>query len=106
MNDEQIELFLNLKFSNMKEVLDAFAEATDVPTNAFSEDVIKIIDEWATQGAPKKLNITDGNVIVLLKAKFGSIKKAYDHWISFPQTHGLSDIELQIVMDYIDCGHD
>lgn len=105
MTDNEIELFLTLKFSNLGEVVDAFKEAINAPVGytvlgSSSNDIMDAIGEWVEQGAPKELEIPDDKVALFLNLKFGSLKKAYYYWQNNPDNN-LSKAELNMVMDYV-----
>jgi hypothetical protein len=108
MTDEDIELFLSLKFPKAEDVIAAFRKAAGIPpridtTGADSNVVAQAIRYWAELGCPEYIDIPREDAELFLILKFGSIDAAWDYVMSRPpgEHHGLSDSEILMVMDYV-----
>jgi len=105
MTDADVQLFLTLKFSSMPELVDALRYAVGVgPLHSATDAAVnEVLKEWAIQGCPEKIVIPDNKASLFLCFKFGTVKQAYEYWVSVApgEPHGLCDAELTIVMDYV-----
>lgn len=108
MTDDDIQIFLTLKYSSMDECLHAFKQAIGypryegLPYKIPNEVIMAGIKAWVEAGAPRKMDIPEDKTEFFLKLKFGNLKNAYDYWIACgKQPNYLSDNELKIVMDYV-----
>ena len=108
MTDDEVELFISLKYANMDKVLTAFRRAIDTPESylikhANFTDVAKGVHKWVEQGCPDKLDIAPEDTELFLCVKFGSLSNAYWWWRNTPpgSKHHLSKHELTAVLDYV-----
>lgn len=108
MTDDDVQLFLTLKFSSIGEVVEAFKKAIHVPKGHVCEipdaTIQRALKEWVKAGAPQDMTIPEDLVEFFLIVKFGSVKNAYYYWVNTPPgvPHGFSDDELKVVMDYVE----
>lgn len=110
---DDVKFLLDLKFNTVEDVVKAFKEAIDAP-QTFAHDpgirqevLMKAVTMWAMDGAPKKFDITEDNVDLIIQVKFGSLQRAYNYWTMMvdPGTqNNLSDLEYQRIVDYVPKG--
>lgn len=108
MTDEEAQVFVRLKFSNMLDVVSAFMEAIGAPrdhrTGQSNTNVIREgVKKWIAQGCPERLCMTSEDVDFFIKLKYGSIRDAYYYWVNTPPgtQHNLSEEELIRIIDFI-----
>ena len=108
--NEDVKFLLDLKFNTLEEMVKAFKAAIGAP-RVFADDpgvrqevLMRAVSLWAQEGAPNKFEITEQNVNLILEVKFGSIERAYRHWIlkSDPDVYSnLTQIEYNRMLNYI-----
>ena len=108
MTDDDVQLYLTLKYSSMEEVLDAFRRAINVPDSylikhANYSEIEEGIHKWVEKGCPEYLDIAPEDTELFLCVKFGSLSNAYWWWHNTPpgSLHHLSKRELNAVLDYV-----
>ena len=108
MTDDEVELFISLKYANMDAVLTAFRRAINVPDGYLIKHanfgaVSKGVHKWVEQGCPEHMDIAQEDTEFFLRVKFGSLANAYWWWHNTPagNDHNLSKFELNAVLDYV-----
>ena len=71
MTEEEVQVFLSLKYNDISEVITAFKEAVNMPGERVVENVPELLNEWCEQGCPKTLDIPKDRTEMFLLWKFG-----------------------------------
>ena len=102
MTDDEIQVYLSLKFSSLGEVVRAFKRATGLPENREIPEgtLMKLIDEWVQQGAPAQFHVPPEKTESFLRIKFGTIEKAYQYWCTH-RPNEFNKAEEAIMLDHI-----
>lgn len=108
MTDDDLQLYLTLKFNNISDALAAFKKAIHEPKghlikNPATEQIATGIRKWVKAGCPDEMDIEDEDVKLFLIVKFGSLAAAHHHWVNTPpgNEHSLNERELTVVLDYL-----
>jgi hypothetical protein len=83
MTDDDVELYLTLKFSSIAETMMAFRKAIGYPDGHIAVKIntdwtVRGIHLWTEQGCPEVMDIDPIDAEFFLKIKFGSVRAAYN----------------------------
>lgn len=103
MTDDEVQLFLSLKFPNIGQAVQAFKKAINAPEKVPVDNIMVLLSMWTEQGAPETFEVSEEIAERVLVLKYGSISNAYYNWVNLPPNaySRLSINELRIVVDYV-----
>ena len=112
MTDDDVQIFLTLKYSSIGKCVQAFRRSLGYPPDHHGSHMSKLsnigstmtaLKVWVELGCPAVLTIPDDKVLLFIEFKYGSLEDAYDRLMSIHPGDGnpFTDAELKLIIDFV-----